>query len=198
MTTIRVTFDAQEVREAFRRAPDVMLRHMGEGLDQGAEMVARTARRNASQRDVTGNLRNTIRVETPRVAVLRGRGAKEQPAALRREVVAASDHARFVEEGTGRFAGRAGYYPNPQRLMDYLAAHRSARGFVFGTGDRAAEEAGLWIRARAWARSIAERGGTRAYPFMAPAAERSEARVHQIIDAAVTRGLEEVFGSGAA
>ena len=32
----------------------------------------------------------------------------------------------------------------------------------------------------------------------APAAERSEARVHQIIDAAVTRGLEEVFGSGAA
>ena len=153
MTTIRVTFDAQEVREAFRRAPDVMLRHMGEGLDQGAEMVARTARRNASQRDVTGNLRNTIRVETPRVAVLRGRGAKEQPAALRREVVAASDHARFVEEGTGRFAGRAGYYPNPQRLMDYLAAHRSARGFVFGTGDRAAEEAGLWIRARAWARS---------------------------------------------
>ncbi|MCA9542128.1 MAG: DUF1552 domain-containing protein, partial [Myxococcales bacterium] len=37
----------------------VFLRHMGEGLDQGAEMVARTARRNASQRDVTGNLRNT-------------------------------------------------------------------------------------------------------------------------------------------
>lgn len=186
MSTIRITVDSKEAREAFRRSPEVLRRHLSAGLDQGGEVVAREARRIVAQRDVTANLKNSIRVEAPA-----GEGE------LVREVVAASEHARFVEEGTGRFAGRAAYFPNPDRLLEYLKAHRGPRGFAFGGGDRGAQELGLWFRARAWAQAIFARGGTRAHPFMAPAAERSEARVRTLMDEAVTRGLGEVFGGGA-
>lgn len=179
MSTIRITIDSREAREAFLGAPEAMERHLGEGLDLAAEIIAREARRLASQRDVTGNLSESIRVEAPE--------------ALAREVVSNADHARYVEEGTGVFAGRAPYRPNPEALLAYLRAHRIARGFTFeGARRRGSQERQLRDRAQAMARAIARAGGTRPYPFMAPAAERAEARVRQVVEAAVARGLEEI------
>lgn len=183
MRGIRISIDAREVREAFRRAPETMRRHVGAGLDEGGELVAREARSLAAESDVTGVLKQSIRVEHIQETV--------------RDVVANSDHARYVEEGTGRFAGKARYYPDPDALFEYLKAHPRSRGFRYsGRAKRPRQELELWLRSRAWAQAIYARGGTKPHPFMGPAAEASEARVRVIVDAAVTRGLAEVFGAG--
>lgn len=176
-------------RAAFERAPEVMLRHMSAGAEQGAQVVAAAARLGV-KRDIFATLRNSIHV---------ARLGGLPPDAVGSEARTAVGYARYVEDGTGPAAGRPRYFPNPDSLLQYLTHSRSTRGFKWagkaGSAARGGQEAQLRDQAFAWARSIWLKG-TRAHPYMGPAVSRSGARVLQVLRQAAQRGVAEVFGAG--
>lgn len=189
MNTITFRIDDTQAQQAFSRAPEVMLRYVGEGTDQGATVVANAARRSTAFTDVFSTLRQSIHV-----APIQGLPAGQVGHEARTGVA----YARYVEEGSGPAVGRPRYYPNPENLLQYLTHSPRLRGFRDWSGpagslSRTLQQDGLEWRARAWAWSIYTRG-TRAKPYMRPAAEQSEARVRAILKGAVARGVAEVFG----
>lgn len=184
MTDIRIVVDADRALQACLRAPEVMARHMSEGTAQGAHLVARGAKRNV--RSVFGTLAQSIRVEA-----LSGLPDGQ----IGHEAAAGTAYAPYVEEGTGPAAGRPRYYPNPDALMDFLAASPKARGFKWaatGSFVRTTQKLELFNRARALAWAICQRG-TKPAPYMRTAAAESDEAVRSVLRAAVQRGTEEAF-----
>lgn len=183
MNEIRFVVDSDRAVAAFQRAKTVMVGHLQGGLEQGAGYVAQTARRLAAHSDVTAIMSKSIQ--------------PEQVGELEWEVKPGVGYARYVEEGTGTFAGRARYKPQPETLFEYLRDHPGYRRFDWkGKDQRGGQETELLWRAKAWSWAIYVRGGTKPHPFMAPAAEQSDARVRQILRMSVEAGIREVFGGG--
>lgn len=180
---IQLRIDAQQALWAFRRAEDVMKRAVLEGTEHGAQLVAREAKNRVNTKH--GALVNSI-----------GVAPLTQGTAMGHEVRPGVAYAPYVELGTGPAAGRAKYYPNPDTLLDYLRTVRPSRKHNEIRGQRKDfAEYELWHRSRAWAWHIYQHG-TKAQPFMRPAAEASDARVREIMRQAVGRGIAEVFGAG--
>jgi len=173
-------------RAAFDRAPEVMLRNLAQGAEQGADVVAVAARRGV-KRDIFGTLRNSIHAARLQGLPAGTVGSEARPAV---------HYAPYVEHGTGPAAGRPRYYPNPESLLQHLTHSRGMRGFKWagraGSVARSTQEYDLWWRSRAWAWSIYMKG-TKPSPFMGPAVERSRPRVLRLLRAAATNGVREAF-----
>lgn len=156
---IRVNIDTQRVREAFKRAPQVMERTIDVKLARGAEEVARAAKRGAPK--AFSNLVNSIRAQ--------------RVGALHYEVSEGMNYGRAVEEGTRP------HFPNPDALRPWVER-------VLGVSGKEADD-------KAWmiARAISKRG-TRAQPYMQPAADANRSRLFELVQQGVDEGLREVFG----
>lgn len=174
MTNIAIRIDTEEAIRAYGRAPEVMRRHVAEGVEQGATLIARGARRNASQRDFHGTLTASIRPEPV-------------PEPLPADVIAwqartGTHYARYVEEGIRPNQPRRPGISNG--LMEWIKAK------LRPADERAAERLAFVVG------SAIQRRGLRARPYMRPAAEQSEPGVRAVLKGAVARGVQEVFGAG--
>jgi hypothetical protein len=177
---LRINVDDARVQWAFSRAPDVISRHLESGLDWGAALLAVDARRRAPA--MFGTLAQSI-------LAVREEG-------LQWVVRTGMAYARMVEEGTGPAAGRARYYPNPDRLLEVLRASPASRGYKWakkGSRKRGSQDVELWLRSRAWAMSIYAKG-TKPHPFMAPAMAANREKVIAVVRREVFNGVREVFG----
>lgn len=99
-----------------------------------------------------------------------------QPHPLMGEVVSGADYSAMVEEGT-----EAGGRPSLQTMMDWIRV----RGITPNDPNMDIEDLAFLMR-----RSIAAKG-TKAQPFMAPAFEKKESRVHYLIRRAAAQGMRE-------
>lgn len=181
---IEIRIDDARVLAAFERAREAMTAHVGGALEKAAGEIASLAKINASKSDVTQVNSKSIDVSPiTRLAWM---------------VRAGTNYAAFVEYGTGPAAGRASYVPNRDRLLEYLELHPRYRGAwaKAGSKKRMAQEHLLRYRAIQWQKYIKQHG-TKAQPFMAPAAEAKRDRCTELVRAAVNRGLLEVFGGHA-
>lgn len=190
MSEIRFETDAEQARWAFARAPEVMLGRLREGAMKGADVVTREARRTADGGfvDLFGTLRQSILTFVARDLPEDTLGAESRSGAK---------YAAYVEEGTGPAAGHRPYYPNPDALLQVLRSSPRSRGYKWakkGSKKRGGQELELWFRSRAWAMAIFAKG-TKPYPFMRPAAVRSEAAVRAVMSEYVGMGIAEVFGA---
>lgn len=183
---IRVRVEDERAVAAFERAPEVMLRHVLAGTEQGAQYVARAARQAAPKRMTT--LTNSIHVRALRSL---------EPDVVGHEAAVGVAYGPHVELGTGPAVGQPRYYPNPEALEDYIRSTPSVRGFAWARGDlqRSGQALSVWLRAKAWAWAIYMRG-TRPQAFMGPAVVASDARVRQVLRQAVDAGVREVFAGG--
>ncbi|SEO64057.1 HK97 gp10 family phage protein [Nitrosovibrio sp. Nv6] len=177
---IRYQVASKEAQEAFDRAPDVMERNLEPFLKRGAYDVADEAR--ARVPGLFGTLRQSI--------------LPASVGKLHWRVSPGMNYAVDVEEGTGPAAGKARYYPNPDNLLQYLRLAPSYRGFKWTprkSRKREEQELDLWFRSRQMAWAIYNKG-TKAQPFMEPAAKKMESRVFVLLREGVDTGLREVFG----
>jgi hypothetical protein len=168
-------------REALRRAPDVVARHLEQALARGAEEVARAARNKAAGHDAFGTLRNSIRTE--------------RVGELHQAVVAGTNYARAVEEGTGPAVGKDRYFPDWTALIPYVRTKQRRGGEKLkraGSKARFFQEREFENRAFALARYISHHG-TQAYPFMRPAKIEKESRVRELVRLAARRGAREAL-----
>ncbi|MFZ5658766.1 MAG: hypothetical protein ACOY5C_02790 [Pseudomonadota bacterium] len=165
MTTIvQAEIRSRAVREAFRRAPAVMERHLGRAVRRGAAEIAREARGLAPKAHAT--LTQSIRDQALSPLVSR--------------VAAGVAYAAYVEAGTG-----PGGRPSARSLLDWIKAKGiSPRDPTLSPADLA------FVLSRA----IAARG-TRAQPFLRPAAQRQASRVLGLLRESVDAGLREAFGA---
>lgn len=180
---IEIRINDARVLEAFTRAPDVMKAHVGGAVRSGAGEIATEAKNLAPILETV--LRNSINIK--------------QNSALEWVVHPAAQYAAAVELGTGPAAGRAKYYPNRDNLLQYLMTNPKARGFSrWKRSERGRLEQEMIVkqRAQAFAWWIYQHG-TKAQPFMAPAAEAKRDRCTELVRAAVSKGLLEVFGGHA-
>lgn len=178
-TEIRV--DDKLAIAALQRAPDVIVRHVDQGMERGADETSRTARDNASRRDWLGALRNSIHTEHP------------EP--LHYVVITRQNYARAVEEGTGPAAGKASYFPDWTALIPYVKSKATRGGERLkkaGSNTRFFQEREFENRAFQLARYISHHG-TKPAPYMAPAKNEKDARVRQLVRASVMAGVREVF-----
>jgi len=185
MSASRIEVHVNDARalEAFTRAPEVMKTHVGGAVMRGAGEIVSEAKARAPKS--LSNLVNSI------IAAPAGE--------LAWMARAGTAHAVAVEYGSGPAAGKDKYYPNPDNLLQYLMTSPRARGFDrFKRGDhgRLEQEMGLVRRAQAFAWWIYQHG-TKAQPFMGPAAEAKRDRCTELVRAAVSKGLLEVFGGHA-
>ncbi len=157
---VEVRIDVAGAREAFARAPSVLLQAIDNALHRGALEVAREARRRAPKSFST--LTQSIH--------------SARSGALDYVVRPGVNYAAAVEYGT-----RPGYFPPPLALLPWVRQKL------------AASPADALRLAHALARSI-HRRGTRAQPFLAPAAEAKSSRVIELVRAGVAAGIAEAFG----
>lgn len=171
---IRFKVESADAIRAFEQAPEVMTRNLERVLSHGAEEVARAARGNAPK--AFSNLVNSIHAF--RVAPLHWR------------VAPGVNYAGDVEEGT-----KPGYMPNPTHLYAWVKQRSGVRFGETRSGSAARQAQYDDVRDRAWAlaRHI-KAHGTKAHPYMAPAARDKESRVFALLDEGVDAGLREVFG----
>jgi hypothetical protein len=99
----------------------------------------------------------------------------ERVGALHYQVAEGMNYGRAVEEGTRP------HFPNPDALRPWVERVLGARGKE--ADDKA------WMIARAISRR-----GTRAQPYMQPAAEASQSRLFDLVQQGADEGLKEVFG----
>lgn len=180
MNNFSITVDISRARDALGRTPAAVARAVEVKLARGAEEVARDAKRNAPK--LFSNLMNSIRAQ--------------RIGALHYEVTTGVNYARGVEEGTGPAAGKARYFPNVASLQQYLMHAPSYRRFSLkraGSRGRSDQEMDTIWRAKAWAWHIYNHG-TRAQPYMQPAAEANRSRLFELVQQGVDEGLKEVFG----
>ena len=178
-TAIRI--DDKLVIAALQRAPEVIERHAEQGLERGADEVARVARENAAPRDWLGTLKQSIHVE--------------HPGPLHYAVATGTNYARAVEEGTGPAAGKAPYFPDWTALIPYVKSKATRGGERLkraGSNARFFQEREFENRAFQLARYISHHG-TKPAPYMKPAKEATESRVRQLVRKAVFDGAREVF-----
>lgn len=176
MTHFAVTVDISRARDALGRIPAEVERAVEVQLALGAEEVARDAKRNAPK--LYSTLANSIRAE--------------RVGALHYRVSTGMNYARGVEEGTGPAAGKARYYPNPESLLQYLQMSPQMRRFEWkrkGSLMRDLQEAVLPLRAKQMAWAIYMKG-TKARPFMQPAAEANRSRLFELVALGVDEGLK--------
>lgn len=168
--TVRITIDTARAMAAFRKAPEVMTRHVDGALEQGAQYVAREAKRRAPK--FQSNLVNSIRAEKVPEAL--------PPGVLAWQARTGVNYARYVEEGIGPMLSHPPGIANG--LLEWVRA-------------KFAPENDKALSRIAFAVAFAiQRRGIRPRPYMAPAMEASEARVRQWMRQAVQAGIEEVFG----
>lgn len=98
----------------------------------------------------------------------------ERIEAMHYQVSEGMNYGRAVEEGS------APHFPNPDNLRPWVER-------VLGLHDKAARDAAFLI-----ARAISRRG-TRAQPYMQPAAEGNVSRLFELVQAGVDEGLKEAF-----
>jgi len=166
--------------DALARAPTVMDKHLEVALGRAAQETAKEMRVAASERDVTGVLKNSIKVEASPLA---------------RFVTPSVNYAAAVEEGTGPAVGRARYFPNPDNLLDFIRQSPAVRGFSLarkGSAKRGEQELDVWFRSRALALSIYMKG-TKPHPFVAPTADKMRDRFFAAMDRGVESGINEVM-----
>lgn len=161
MTSLELVFDNKDLRQAFARSPQILRKHLDNAILRAVGEMARKAQSLVPKANST--LWTAIK---PR-----------QPEPLTGEVVAGTDYARLVEEGTG-----PGGRPPVQTMLDWIKVH----GIT--PNDPTMDQTDL---AFVMARSIAQRG-TPAQPFMKPAFEDKKARAQQLIDQALDRALAEM------
>ncbi len=177
---IRVTVDQAKVQEALTKAPGVVERNVDAQLGVLAAKVARDARRNASQLDATGALRDSIKAT--RLSMLRW------------QVATGTNYARAVEEGTGLAVGHKAYMPDPKKLEPYVKFRGNVRWARRGSQKRTDQL--REIRDRAWALARWIRAhGTKPHPYMAPAVEKNRSGAAEQIALGVAAGLKEAFGA---
>lgn len=173
MLQIDVNISAFGVVEAFRRAPEIMHRIVGEGVWRGAEEVAREARRNAPS--VFGTLANSIKAE--------------KVSDLHWHTAPGVNYGAAVEEGT-----KPGYTPNLLNLRMYIQASMiRTKGFRWGKAGgakRQGQEDDIAERTDALSWYIRAHG-TKAQPYMKPAADTKQSRVIDLIREATHRGVKE-------
>lgn len=181
MIPIRYVIDDQAAQDALARAPEVMKRNMEASLDRAAQETADEMRNAASEHDVFGTLKASIEVR--------------QFAPLERFITPTANYAPYVEDGTGPAAGKARYFPNPDKLFDFIRQSPAVRGFGWAKKDsakRGGQELEVWFRSRALAWSIYQHG-TQPHPFVAPTAEKMTGRFFALMDEGVQRGVDEVM-----
>lgn len=103
------TFADKEVLAAFQRAPGVMTRHLGRGLDSAALRMVRAAQRQLREND-------SIVLSTLVTAI-----AYERVGVFEREISPNTDYAEYLERGT-----RPGHFPPAAPLLAWLKARRAA------------------------------------------------------------------------
>lgn len=180
---IEVRYDDAAAREAMRKSPGIVTNRLNEALGRGAGEIGRQARAN-----VKGIGKGTL------VQSIISR----MVAPLHFVVSTGTAYARIVEEGSGPAAGKAKYYPNPDALKDWLMTTPSYRGHGWaraGTTKRGNQELDIWLRSRAMAWGIYQKG-TKAYPFMKPAVEDKRARVIELANLAMRQAVAEINGGG--
>jgi len=178
---IRYIIDDQAALAALARAPEVMTRNLEASLDRAASEVEDEMRGEASEHDVFGTLKESIRVR--------------QFAPLERFIGPTANYAVFAEDGTGPAAGKARYYPNPDNLLQFLRQSPAARGFGWAkkaSPKRGGQDVDLWFRSRALAWSIYQHG-TQAHPIVAPTAEKMKGRFFALMDEGAQNGISEAM-----
>src|SRR5690606_25474605 len=110
MSDVRIVIDADQAAAAFRKSPEVMLRHAARGTERAAHVIARAAKGKVSKSQST--LANSLSVEQ-----IAGLGEAE----VGHQAAPGVAYAPYVEEGTGPAAGRPRYYPNPDALLDFIS-----------------------------------------------------------------------------
>lgn len=179
---IELRYDDAAARAALRKSPGVVRRMLGLAIERGARDLAQEARTNVSKRHGMGQLLQSI--------------GPSMLGPLHWEVRAKSRYSRMVEEGTGPAAGKAKYYPNPDSLKDWLTLNPRYRGHAWaksGSTKRGNQELDIWLRSRAWAWGIYQKG-TKAYPFMAPAYESKKGAVIERANEAMRKAVAEING----
>lgn len=169
---IGINIRSQGAIEGFRRAPDIMVRHIDAKMGRGAAEIAREAGQRVPK--VFSTLWASIR--------------SFQVGPLHWRVQTGVNYALAVEKGT-----RAGYLPNPTNLQAWIKARH---GIGFGKtkpGSKERRTQNDEIRDRAWALArFIEAHGTKAHPFMEPAAKVKTPRVHVLIEEGVREALLEI------
>jgi bacteriophage HK97-gp10 putative tail-component len=165
-----VTVDDKAVLEAFRRAPDVMFRHVINKMLRGGNELWREMQRNIRKNNsmLDSNLVSS--------GTIKPVGDKLNPAV---EVKVGAAYAVFVEEGS-----KPGGMPNDQTLEDWIKRKQiepldpslDMKDLMFLIG-----------------RKIFEKG-IPAKPFAAPALESKRGRIFGLINEGVESGLKEAFG----
>lgn len=162
--------DSDRAREALARAPDVMARNLSIKLDRAAEEVAREMREQAPK--AFSNLVNSIRV------------IREDD--LSRLVAPGVNYARYVEDGT---------QPGTMPPWENLTAWLKQKAFS-GVGRRFIRaQHGDELRDRAFGLAhYIKLHGTRAQSFVAPTAQKMQARVIALLREGVDAGIKEALG----
>lgn len=176
-----VKVDDKAAIAAFQRAPEVVTRRLEQGMERGADELARAARDNAARRDFLGTLRNSIHVEHPEL--------------LHFVVSTGANYARAVEDGTGPAAGKPPYFPDWTALIPYVRAKQIRGGEQLnrsGSTARFFQERNFENRAFQLARYISHHG-TKPAPYMKPALDDKGARLLQLVRNSVMEGVREVF-----
>ena len=168
-----IELDSKTAQAAFKKAPEVMDRHLSLALDRAEQEVAREMRVEAPK-DYS-SLANSIRAY--------------RQADLDRLVAPSVGYGRMVEEGT-----KAGYWPNIGILMDYIntPGRRGFRLAKAGSKRRVSQANEIRERAGGLARYI-HAHGTKAHPFVVPTAEKMKSRVHQLLREGAAAGAAEAF-----
>lgn len=175
-------YDDSAAREAFRKAPAIVLKRLEAGLELGAIEFAREARANLASRNGFGALLQSV--------------MHRRVGELHFEVSPGVKYGEIVEGGSGPAAGRAKYYPNPDALKAWLMTNPTYRGHAWakpGSAKRSSQALDIWFRSRAMAWGIYQKG-TKAYPFMQPAFDAKKARVGELATAAIRAAVAEING----
>jgi len=178
---IAYILDDKAALAALARAPEVMTRNLEDGLDRAAHEAEDEMRIAASEHDVFGRLKESVEIR--------------QDAPLNRFITPTANYASYVEDGTGPAVGRARYFPNPDKLRDFIQQSPAVRGFGWakaGSAKRGGQELEVWFRSRALARSIYMKG-TQPHPFVAPTAVKMRSRFFALMGDAAQRGVNEVM-----
>ncbi len=179
---IDLRYDDKAARAALGKARPVVVRMLGQAIAGGARELSQEARANAAKRHGFGSLMESIK--------------PSMLGPLHWQVRAGSIYAPMVEEGTGPAAGKPKYYPNPDRLKDWLTLNTRYRGHEWarkGSKKRGNQELDIWLRSRAWAWGIYQKG-TKAYPFMQPAYDTKKGRVVDLANEAMRLAVAEING----
>lgn len=176
---IRIEVDAARLREGLRRAPQAIHGHVDSALSRAALEISRDARRRAPKAFST--LTNSI--HSARVGD------------LHYQVAPGVNYAPWVEGGrkAGKMPGVANGLREWVKQKVSIVEKAPPEGKKKRKKRKEADADNLLDRMTfVIARAIGKRG-IQAQPFMAPAMESAEARLRDLVNAAVERGLQEVL-----